>query len=115
MKLQVTIGNDFTMNTTPQALGRCFNQEDADIMGRYRFILIDEAHERALDSDMTLMLLRNFYQRNAGNKQLPFLLLTSATFATRRYAEYFGVGAENIVEVIGRAYPIETHWPAQGV
>jgi hypothetical protein len=90
------------------------NQEDADIMGRYRFILIDEAHERALDSDMTLMLLRNFYQRNAGNKQLPFLLLTSATFATRRYAEYFGVGAENIVEVIGRAYPIETHWPAQG-
>ena len=90
------------------------NQGDADIMGRYRFILIDEAHERALDSDMTLMLLRNFYQRNAGNKQLPFLLLTSATFATRRYAEYFGVGPENIVEVIGRAYPIETHWPAQG-
>jgi hypothetical protein len=63
---------------------------------------------------MTLMLLRNFYQRNTGNKQLPFLLLTSATFATRRYAEYFGVGVENIVEVIGRAYPIETHWPAQG-
>ena len=90
------------------------NQEDADIMGRYRFILIDEAHERALDSDMTLMLLRNFYQRNAGNKQLPFLLLTSATFDTRRYAEYFGVGPENIVEVIGRAYPIEVHWPAQG-
>jgi len=32
MKLQVTIGNDFTMNTTPQALGRCFSQEDADIL-----------------------------------------------------------------------------------
>ena len=90
------------------------NQEDADIMGRYRFILIDEAHERSLDSDMSLMLLRNFYQRNVGNERLPFLLLTSATFATRRYAEYFGVGADNIVEVIGRAYPIATHWPAHG-
>lgn len=90
------------------------NQKDAEIMARYRFILIDEAHERALDSDMTLMMLRNFYQRNIGNRQLPFLLLTSATFATRRYAEYFGIGPENIIEVIGRAYPIETHWPAQG-
>jgi len=90
------------------------NQEDGEVMERYRFILIDEAHERALDSDMTLMLLRNFYQRNVGNERLPFLLLTSATFATQRYAEYFGVGPENIIEVIGRAYPIETHWPAQG-
>lgn len=90
------------------------NQEDAEVMERYRFILIDEAHERSLDGDMTLLLLRNFYQRNAGDARLPFLLLTSATFETQRYADYFGVGPENIVEVIGRAYPIETHWPAQG-
>lgn len=89
-------------------------QEDAEIMGRYRFILVDEAHERSLDSDMTLMLLRNFYQRNAGNPRLPFLLLTSATFDPARYAEYFSVGPANVVEVEGRAYPIETHWPAQG-
>jgi hypothetical protein len=32
MKLQVTIGNDFTMNTTPQGLGNCFTQEDATIL-----------------------------------------------------------------------------------
>ena len=90
------------------------NQEDAEIMGRYRFIIIDEAHERSLDGDMTLLLLRNFYERNEGDARLPFLLLTSATFDTRRYADYFGVGLGNVVEVVGRAYPIETHWPAQG-
>jgi hypothetical protein len=90
------------------------NQSDSEIMGRYRFILIDEAHERALDSDMLLMLLRNFYQRNIGNNKLPFLLLTSATFDTQRYAEYFGVTSDNIVEVVGRAYPITIHWPEQG-
>jgi hypothetical protein len=89
-------------------------QDDAEIMGRYRFILVDEAHERSLDSDITLMLLRNFYIRNAGNERLPFLLLTSATFDPARYAEYFGVSADNIIEVAGRSYPITTHWPEQG-
>jgi hypothetical protein len=89
-------------------------QEDVEFMGRYRFILVDEAHERSLDSDMTLMLLQNFYARNVGNERLPFLLLTSATFEPARYAEYFGVGLENVVEVEGRAYGITTHWPAQG-
>jgi len=90
------------------------HQEDAEIMERYRFILMDEAHERSLDSDMTLMLLLNFYKRNLGNERLPFLLLTSATFDTTRYAKYFGVGPENIVEVVGRSHEITTHWPKQG-
>ena len=90
------------------------NQEDGEIMGRYRFILVDEAHERALDIDMMLLLLRNFSRRNAGNERLPFLLLTSATFVTHRYADYFGVGPDNVIEVVGRTYPIETHWPASG-
>ena len=90
------------------------NLSDEELMGRYRFILLDEAHERALDNDMTLMLLRNLYQRNIGSDRLPFLLLTSATFDTTRYADYFNVGSDNIVEVVGRAYPIEDHWPAKG-
>jgi hypothetical protein len=89
-------------------------QEDAEIMGRYRFIIVDEAHERSAASDMTLMLLRNFYERNAGNPRLPFLLLASATFDPARYASYFGVGPANIAEVKGRAYAIATHYPARG-
>ncbi len=89
-------------------------QEDSDIMSRYRFIIVDEAHERSLDSDINLMLLRNFYERNVGNERLPFLILTSATFDPARYAEYFGVGPENCVEVRGRQYGIETHFPAAG-
>jgi hypothetical protein len=87
---------------------------DVDLMGLYRFIIVDEAHERSLDADMTLMLLRNLMRRNLGNPRLPFVLLTSATFDTGRYADYFGVGPANVVEVTGRAYAIETHWPAAG-
>jgi HrpA-like RNA helicase len=88
--------------------------EDADLMDRYRVIIVDEAHERSLDSDMLLMSLRNFYARNVGNERLPFLLLASATIEPARYAAYFGVGPDNVFEVVGRSYPIATHWPATG-
>lgn len=88
---------------------------DADIMSRYRFILVDEAHERALDCDIGLAQIRDFFLRNAGNPQLPFLLVMSATFDPGRYAEYFGLGPKNVVIVEGRAYRIDTIWPAAGV
>jgi hypothetical protein len=87
---------------------------DSEIMDRYRFIVVDEVHERSLDGDVMLMMLRNFFSRNVGNDRLPFVVLTSATFDTARYAEYFGVGGENVVKVVGRAFPIETRWPATG-
>lgn len=90
------------------------HQTDAEIMDMYRFILVDEAHERSLDCDLTLMQLRNFYHRNEGNERLPFLLMLSATFDTGRYADYFGLGAANIMTVQGRTYGVTTHWPAAG-
>lgn len=90
------------------------NQEDDEIVARYRFIIVDEAHERTLDNDLTLMMLRNFYLRNSNNRQLPFLILTSATFNPRQYADYFNIGYSNIIEVTGRQYPIKTIWPETG-
>ena len=89
--------------------------DDLELMARYRVLIVDEAHERSLDADMTLALLRDFYRRNLGNDRLPFLLLTSATFEPRRYTDYFGVGAENVVDIEGRGHPIATHWPDRGV
>ena len=91
------------------------NQSDADIMSMYKFILVDEAHERSQDCDLMLMYLKNFYIRNKGNKDLPFLLLTSATFDIKRYATYFDISLDNTVEVIGRAYPIYEHWPKSDI
>ena len=87
---------------------------DSELMDQYRFIIVDEAHERTVDSDFILMQLRYFYQRNEGNIKLPFLLLASATFTPLRYATYFGIGAANIVEVHGRSHKITTHWPTRG-
>lgn len=87
---------------------------DGEIMDMYRFIILDEAHERSLDADVTLLLLRNFYERNRGNAKLPFLLLTSATFNPARYAAYFDVGDDNVFRVKGRSYAIDMRWPERG-
>lgn len=90
------------------------HRTDDEMMNAYRFILVDEAHERSLDSDLLLLLLKNFFKRNEGNPRLFFVLLLSATFDPRRYADYFGVGAENVMRVKGRTHPIATHWPPRG-
>jgi HrpA-like RNA helicase len=90
------------------------NYTDIEIMDTYKFIIIDEAHERSQECDLLIMLLKNFYIRNRGNINLPFMLLSSATFDINKYAKYFDINSEdNTVEILGRTYPIITHWPRQ--
>lgn len=95
-------------------------QGDEWLMARYAFIVIDEAHERSLDTDTVLALLKRFISRNLGNPNLPFVILASATIDTLKYATYFGVAVPpgqpetNVMSIVGRQYPIEITWPAVG-
>lgn len=85
--------------------------DDASIMSMYSVIIIDEAHERQPENDILLMMMRNFYVRNKGNKNLPFIIITSATFDPYKYAEYFDVTSNNIFIVEGSTFPIITVYP----
>lgn len=84
--------------------------DDMTFINNYKIIMVDEAHERSEDCDMLLMLLRNFYMRNANVQTLPFLLLMSATFNPSIYVKYFGISERNVVKITGRTYNINTHW-----
>lgn len=88
---------------------------DEDIMNTYKFIIIDEAHERTLGSDIVLFMLYHFYKRNVGNKNLPFLILTSATIDTKKYAHYFEIKYDNIINVSGQSYDITINWPKNDI
>lgn len=88
---------------------------DEKFMNEYKFIIIDEAHERTLGSDMALFMLYHFYKRNTGNKKLPFLILTSATIDVNKYASYFEVTSDNIISVLGQSFNITTHWPSTDI
>lgn len=96
----------------------------------YSFIIIDEAHERSLDIDRVLMLIKEYLRsglRQGGEaaKKLPFIILASATINVERYARFFDLieteGAakgmpieSNYFHVVGRQHGIETRWPDVG-
>lgn len=95
------------------------SSSDSEIMDKYSVIMVDETHERGLNTDMAILMLWNFLIRNANNSRCPFVMFMSATFDPIEIIDYFKMapGGSNIsllgnfINVTGRAYPIETHWP----
>lgn len=85
--------------------------KDADLVGRYRFILIDETHERNLETDMTIYMLKNFLLRNQHNTACPFVVLMSATFEPQSFLNYFGLSLrDNFIWCQGASKHIEEMW-----
>ena len=73
-------------------------------LSAYDTIIIDEAHERSLNIDFLLGYLKQLAKKRPELK----IIVTSATIDTVRFAEHFD-GAP-VVEVEGRAYPVELRW-----
>ncbi|KAJ2784527.1 helicase [Coemansia javaensis] len=65
-------------------------------------VVCDEVHERSVDSDLLLVLLRQCQQRN---RSLTVVLM-SATAQSERFAGYFGA-AVPVVDIPGRTFPVE--------
>lgn len=76
-------------------------------LNQYEVIIIDEAHERSLNIDFLLGILKKILPRRPDLK----LIITSATIDTERFSNYFG-GEKNapIIEVSGRTYPVEIRY-----
>jgi ATP-dependent helicase HrpA len=68
----------------------------------YDTLIVDEAHERSLNIDFTLGLLRKLVHQRKDLK----LIITSATIDTKKFSEAFDNAP--IIEVSGRMYPVET-------
>ena len=73
-------------------------------LSAYDTMIIDEAHERSLNIDFLLGYLKRLAAKRPDLK----IIVTSATIDTARFAEHFD-GAP-VVEVEGRAYPVELRW-----
>lgn len=96
------------------------------VVRQYAFIIIDEAHERSLDIDSVLMLLKQMLLDGlaAGGdyaRQLPIVILASATINVETYARFFDlVDARGLpyedswFHVVGRQHGIAVRWPAVG-
>ncbi|MDH4332593.1 MAG: ATP-dependent RNA helicase HrpA [Desulfobulbaceae bacterium] len=73
-------------------------------LSAYDTIIIDEAHERSLNIDFLLGLLKQLLIRRPDLS----VLITSATIDTARFAKHFGNAP--VIEVSGRTYPVEVRY-----
>jgi ATP-dependent helicase HrpA len=70
----------------------------------YDTIIVDEAHERSLNIDFTLGILKNLLRIRRNFK----VIITSATIDTEKFSRAFD-GAP-VIEVSGRMYPVEVRY-----
>ncbi|KAL8423551.1 hypothetical protein RB596_003675 [Gaeumannomyces avenae] len=79
-------------------LRESLNESDLD---RYSCVIMDEAHERALNTDVLMGLFKKILQRRRDIK----LIVTSATMNSKRFSDFFGGAPEFIIP--GRTFPVD--------
>ncbi|MBE6428059.1 MAG: DUF3418 domain-containing protein [Planctomycetaceae bacterium] len=74
-------------------------------LNQYEVLIIDEAHERSLNIDFLIGILRRLADRRPDLK----IIITSATIDAARFAAHFETGNRKvpILMIEGRTYPVE--------
>jgi HrpA-like RNA helicase len=87
---------------------------DPDLHGNgrhpgYGVIVVDEAHERGVNQDLIMALLKKILRRRQDLKAV----IMSATIDVRRFADYFGCSSDAVIEVPGRVYDVEVRYASE--
>lgn len=78
-------------------------QLDPDLK-KYSVIMIDEAHERSVNIDFVLGLLKDLLSRRSDLR----VVVASATIDDEKFSRYFWNAP--VIKVSGRIFPVETIW-----
>ncbi len=73
-------------------------------LNEYDTLIVDEAHERSLNIDFILGILKTLLKRRKDLK----LIITSATIDTEKFSKAFDNAP--VIEVSGRMYPVEVQY-----
>jgi ATP-dependent helicase HrpA len=73
-------------------------------LNEYDTIIVDEAHERNLNVDFVLGILKTLIKKRKDLK----IIITSATIDTRKFSKAFDKAP--VIEVSGRMYPVEVRY-----
>jgi HrpA-like RNA helicase len=84
------------------------------LLKEYDIVMVDEAHERSLNIDFVLGLLKRVQaeRKKQGMQELK-VIVTSATIEKEKFAKYFGESP--VVEVPGRMYPVDVQYEREVV
>ncbi len=78
-------------------------QKDS-LLYQYDTIIVDEAHERSLNIDFTLGILKTLLKKRKDLK----VIITSATIDTEKFSKAFDNAP--VIEASGRTFPVETRY-----
>jgi pre-mRNA-splicing factor ATP-dependent RNA helicase DHX16 len=87
--------------TDGMLLRECMTEPD---LASYSAIMIDEAHERTVHTDILLALVKDLSRMRPDLK----LLISSATMNAQKFAEYFDDAP--IFNIPGRRYPVDVYY-----
>ncbi|CAB4409095.1 unnamed protein product [Rhizophagus irregularis] len=102
--------------TTGVFLRRMHEEKNGkDVLEGVTHIVVDEVHERDMNADFLLVILKRILHERRRNKLPPIkLILMSATIDTGIFAEYFGDFFSNgrcpVVRVPGKTYPVQQYF-----
>lgn len=77
--------------------------KDSDLE-KYRVVVMDEAHERSLSTDVLFGILKKVVAQRRDFK----LIVTSATLNAQKFSNFFG--SVPIFHIPGRTFPVNTLW-----
>ena len=111
------MGGSITYCTTGILQQQLQHQPD-DVMNNVSHLVIDEVHERDMQIDFLLIMLKkNVLRRKAQGKSVPRIILMSATMDTELFAAYFrnnmqGQGLKDCpsLSVPGRTFPVKERY-----
>lgn len=78
------------------------------LLSEYATVVVDEAHERSLNIDFLLGLLKELQVKRKENSNPLQIVVTSATLEKEKFTEYFNQAPT--IEVPGRLHPVDIHF-----
>lgn len=99
-----------TSMTTGILLNIISTMETIDFAKRYSFVIIDEIHEKDINTETIFFLMKKFLKEYWELPDCPIFIFMSATFDPKPYMEYFQIPPQNFIEVEGRTFPIVPHY-----
>ncbi|KAK9469952.1 P-loop containing nucleoside triphosphate hydrolase protein [Lipomyces arxii] len=73
------------------------------LLSRYSVVMIDEAHERTISTDILLCILKKVVKRRKDLR----VIISSATLQAEEFAQYFG-DKSRIISIEGKMFPVDT-------